>query len=173
MLFKTVSEPAETDDAEVIYANKLDAPVFMPVPNAEQYTWSSSDPEIVFLIWDGIAITKNNGSAVVTAENENEHLEFVVNVDAVDWKKLGDVNEDGMTDVLDAFVVMNAYVDSTMSLDENDPLALLPLALADVDFSGSVDLADAQLILQYYVNTAITETGLSAKEAWEQLRSEM
>lgn len=165
----TSTQPV-SENENTIYAEKLDAPVFFPIPNAEQYTWSSSDPEVVFLIWDGIAIAKNNGIAVITAENETEHLEFEICVDAVNWDVLGDVNADGSVDLIDAVVVMNAYVDSTMSMIADDPLALLPPELADVNGSGDVDLVDAQLILQYYVNTTLQQSDLSAKEAWEQLR---
>ena len=154
----------------MIVAQKLDAPVFLPIPNAEQYSWSSSDPDVVFLIWDGIAITKNNGRAVLTAEKDGECYEFEICVDAVDWSILGDVNMDGSADSIDAVLVMNAYVDSAMSMNDTDALAQMPLARADVNDDGSVDLVDAQLILQYYVSTTLADSGLSPQAAWEQLR---
>ena len=118
------------------------------------------------MIWDGIAIAKNNGYAVITADKADEHLEFTICVDAMNWETLGDVNQDGMTDPLDAVMVMNAYVNSTMSRNENDSVTQLPLALADVNGSGNADLVDAQLILQYYVHTTIANINLSAKEVW-------
>lgn len=164
------TEAVQNDVQNVIFAEKLDAPVFLPLPNAEQYTWSTSNPEVVFLIWDGIAIAKNNGLAVITADKANEHLEFTICVDAINWETLGDVNEDGVTDPLDAVMVMNTYVNETMSYNENNSLEQISTALADVDGSGDVDLVDAQLILQYYVYTTIADIGLTSKEAWELLR---
>ncbi len=55
---------------------------------------------------------------------------------------LGDVNEDGVVDIVDAWLVMqyDAWIK-----DEDD----LNLALADVNGDGEVDILDAWLIMQY------------------------
>ena len=77
---------------------------------------------------------------------------------------------DGSADSIDAVLVMNAYVDSAMSMNNTDALAQMPLARADVNGDGAIDLIDAQLILQYYVSTTLADSGLSPQAAWEQLR---
>ena len=150
---------------DMIIESELDAPIFLPVEDAEQYEWSTDNPEVAVLIWDGIVFTRQYGTAVISAVRGNERFDFEICVDAVNWESLGDVNEDGCTDPMDALLVMNVYMNQAMRqrCEEQPQIAL---ALADVDGSGGVDLVDAQLILKYYVNTALVNSSMTAREAW-------
>ena len=152
---------------DVLYATGLDTPIFLPVGNPEQYEWSTSDPEVAVLIWDGIAVTRSTGTAVISAVRGNVRYDYEIVVDSVDWERLGDVNEDGSTDPMDAIMVMNVYMKTAMRQNSAAAAAMLPVELADVDGSGIVDIADAQLILQYYVSTTLKNSTLPAKESWE------
>lgn len=152
---------------DVIYEYGVDTPIFLPLANAEQFTWSTSDPEVAVLIWDGIAVTRKPGRAVITAQKGNVRYDYEICVETVDWEHLGDVNEDGSTDPMDAIMVMNAYMKTAMvqsNAGENDAL---PATIADVDGNGVVDIADAQLILQYYVSSKLKNSDISARDAWD------
>lgn len=60
-------------------------------------------------------------------------------------QELGDVNEDGIINILDALIVAQYYVGM-------DPAAFTaPISTGDVDVDGDTDIVDALLIAQYYV----------------------
>ena len=58
---------------------------------------------------------------------------------------MGDVDENGTIDAVDASLVLQYYANI---IDENTPN--VNLKLADTDGSAAIDAADASLILQYY-----------------------
>ena len=159
------TEEQETVITDVIYISELDAPFFLPVENPEQYRWSTSNSDVAVLIWDGIAVTREDGSAVISAELNHTRYEFEICVETRDWEMLGDVNHDGSIDPMDATLVMNAYMESAIQMDDTSAVAMA--AFGDVNGSGDVDLADAQLILRFYVSTRLTNSGLSARDAWK------
>ncbi|MBN2738344.1 MAG: cellulase family glycosylhydrolase [Spirochaetales bacterium] len=56
--------------------------------------------------------------------------------------ELGDVNDDGIVNIVDALLVAKYYVDKTVVLNE---------ANADVDCNSAINIIDALLIAQFYV----------------------
>ncbi len=165
----TVTESDASDPKDSRAALKvhcIDEPIVLPVEDPEEYIWSSSDPDVVSVIWNGIVVPKSNGYAMITAMRGSQCYEFPFNVQPREWEKIGDVNGDGVIDPMDAILVMNAYVDSTMKEGSDAALTAEQMYYADVDGNGSVDLVDAQLILQYYVNITLADSDLSAEAAW-------
>ena len=166
----TTDAPAVQTVYSELHAESGNKPVYIPLESPESYTWNSSDTDVAIIVWDGIAITGRAGSTVITAKNSSAEYVYTLYVTAGrDWNHLGDVNGDGTVDPADAVLVMNEYVNGMTGESSFLPLTSEQRTLADVDGSGTVDLVDAQLILQYSVNTTLTDTGISAEEAWSQL----
>lgn len=67
---------------------------------------------------------------------------------------LGDINNDGIIDAVDASEILSVYAVS--STGENISLTDEQLKNADVDYNGTVDAVDASSVLSYY---AYTSTG--------------
>lgn len=156
-------------DFEPVYVESIGEPIYLELENPEQYTWSSSDPDVVGIVWDGIVVARSSGTAEITAQNLYERYTFTVKVDAVNWQTLGDVNGDGAVDTTDAIIVLNTYLDEMNGTSIFTPLTAEQIRLADVNRDGAADLMDAQLILQYYVNTALTGNLQRPAEAWAEL----
>lgn len=164
-----VTTTAFYTESSEMFAEAGNQPVYFPLASPELYAWSSSDPQVAMIVWDGIAITGKAGVAVITARNGSAEYNYTLYVNGKNWAHLGDVNGDGTVDPADAVLVMNEYVNSVTGESTFQPMNSEQKTLADVDGNGVVDLVDAQLILQYYVNTTLTGTEMSAEEAWSQL----
>ena len=61
---------------------------------------------------------------------------------------LGDVNNDGVVDAVDATLTLRAYTRILSNMDSG--LTLAEAAAADVDGDGAITGIDATLILRYY-----------------------
>ena len=72
--------------------------------------------------------------------------------DIVCYRDLGDVNEDGYINSVDASAVLNAY--ANMAASKNYIPSDKFIKLADVNMDGSVNARDASYILNYYAKTS-------------------
>lgn len=72
---------------------------------------------------------------------------------------LGDVNENGTIDAVDASRVLAEYA-STSTAGGKSTFSANQAKAADVDHNGSVDAVDASKILAYYAYTGSTEGAL-------------
>ncbi|MCR4639148.1 dockerin type I domain-containing protein [Ruminococcus sp.] len=72
--------------------------------------------------------------------------------DIICYRDLGDLNEDGYINAVDASAVLNAY--ANMAASKNYTVSDKFVKLADVNMDGSVNARDASYILNYYAKTA-------------------
>lgn len=79
----------------------------------------------------------------------------------------GDPNGDQVVDIIDAMIVLNAYMEETV-MQMPSPLNAKQYAAADVDFSGFIDLADALFVLNY-----ATERMVGSEPEWDSLIASM
>ena len=75
--------------------------------------------------------------------------------DIVCYRDLGDVNEDGYINSVDASAVLNAY--ANMAASKNYIHSDKFIKLADVNMDGSVNARDASYILNYYAKTSTSK----------------
>ena len=75
--------------------------------------------------------------------------------DIICYRDLGDVNEDGYINAVDASAVLNAYANMAASKDYT--VSDKFVKLADVNMDGSVNARDASYILNYYAKTATSK----------------
>lgn len=73
--------------------------------------------------------------------------------DIVCYRDLGDVNEDGLIDSIDASKVLNTYAE--MAAAKDYALSEKLLKLADVNMDGKLDAHDASMILKYYSEASV------------------
>ena len=72
--------------------------------------------------------------------------------DIVCYRDLGDVNEDGNVNAVDASAVLNAY--ASMAASKDYIVSDKFIKLADVNMDGAVSARDASYILNYYAKTS-------------------
>lgn len=99
------------------------------------------------------ATTETTGTTTVTTETVPVEPE---------WLR-GDIDNNGIVDVTDAQLALNAYVE-IMSYKPSG-LSETAFRAGDVDRSGGLDIPDAQYILQYYTLNTISQQ----PTAWEQI----
>lgn len=75
----------------------------------------------------------------------------------IELKRLGDVNQDGSINALDASKVLTAYASTAIGKDSG--LTDSQKKSADVNKDGAIDALDASVILSYYAYTATGGTG--------------
>lgn len=74
--------------------------------------------------------------------------------DIICYRDLGDVNEDGSINSIDASAVLNAY--ASMAASKSYTVSDKFVKLADVNMDGNVNARDASHILNYYAKTSVT-----------------
>jgi len=120
-------------------------PVFDPLDTTNQeVTWSSSNKDVVSVSKDGVICGISAGTAVITAISEDGGFAASVTVRVSAASALGDVNNDGDIDSVDAMILLR-YSVNLVTLTEAQ------LAAADVNGDGNADIGDAVLILRYDV----------------------
>ena len=120
---------------------KLDYSI-LPVDYTEKITWSSDHPEIVEVDQEGNIQCKALGNAIITVTSESG-LSSQCQIQVIDrLKGLGDVNEDGKVDFLDAITVLRYDAEIIQITDEQ-------MKIAEVNKDGKVDFLDAIMILRY------------------------
>lgn len=131
-------------DTELIEVN------FIPedTTDSKKITWVSSDDTIATVDSNGNITGHKCGTAIVTATTVNgKQATFTVNVSTT--ISLGDVNSDGVVDVLDAAMIQK-YTVNRVNLNEEQ------LLIGDVNNDSHVDVLDAAEI-QKYASGIITE----------------
>lgn len=109
-----------------------------------QSSWYMMDIEAGFEIWSGgtglavnsLSIAVNQGSSTATPDPQPTVTPGPTN--------LGDVNNSGSIDIVDALLVAQYYVGLNPSNFDS--------SRADTDCDGTIDIIDALLIAQYYVD---------------------
>ena len=123
------------------FAKKLDYSI-LPVDYTEKVTWSSDNPEIVEVDQEGNIQCKSLGNAIITVTSESG-LSSQCQIQVIDkLKGLGDVNEDGKVDFLDAITVLRYDAEIIQLTDDQ-------MRVAEVNKDGKVDFLDAIMILRY------------------------
>ena len=87
----------------------------------------------------------------------------IFSFDIICYRDLGDVNEDGMIDSVDASMVLNIYANIAASRTYKPTEKLKKLS--DVNMDNKVDVLDASIILEYY---AVASTAKSFMD-WEDI----
>lgn len=77
-------------------------------------------------------------------------------------QKLGDLNNDGLIDSVDASVILNAY--SVISTDNLIPLTEPQKTAADINSDGVIDSVDASIVLQYYSYISTNNDSISMSD---------
>ncbi len=148
------------------------APLEFLGASSDEYSFTSFDAVIDRNTPDGVHKlvfnTKENfstssadichGQAVITKTNFYSFNPSTIDMNIVTgYFMLGDLNESGNVDALDASNVLTAYANAATSsssgLDEKQTL------VADVDNNGSVNAIDASQILSYYAYIATDGAG--------------
>ena len=114
----------------------------LPTDYNESVTWSSDRPEIVQVDQEGYIQCKALGDAIITVTSETG-LSSQCQIHVVEKQQvLGDVNDDGKGNVLDAVMILR-HDANIIKLDDSQ------LKAADVNGDGKVDVLDAVMILRY------------------------
>ena len=87
----------------------------------------------------------------------------IFSFDIICYRDLGDVNEDGMIDSVDASMVLNIYANIAASRTYKPTEKLKKLS--DVNMDNKIDVLDASIILEYY---AVASTAKSFMD-WEDI----
>ena len=120
---------------------KLDYRI-LPTDYNENVTWSSNHPEIVQVDQEGNIQCKDLGDAIITVTSRSG-LSSKCQIHVIEKQQiLGDVNEDGEINFLDAIMVLR-YDAEIIELEDNQ------LKVADVNGDGEVNFLDAIMILRY------------------------
>ena len=120
---------------------KLDYRI-LPTDYNENVTWSSNHPEIVQVDQEGNIKCNALGDAIITATSRSG-LSSKCQIHVIEKQQiLGDVNEDGEINFLDAIMVLR-YDAEIIELEESQ------LKVADVNGDGEVNFLDAIMILRY------------------------
>ena len=120
---------------------KLDYRI-LPTDYNENVTWSSNHPEIVQVDQEGNIQCKDLGDAIITVTSRSG-LSSKCQIHVIEKQQiLGDVNEDGEINFLDAIMVLR-YDAEIIELEESQ------LKVADVNGDGEVNFLDAIMILRY------------------------
>ena len=120
---------------------KLDYSI-LPTDYNESVTWSSDHPEIVEVDQEGNIQCKTLGDAIITVTSE-KGISSQCQIHVVEKQQaLGDVNDDGKVNYLDAIMVLR-YDANIIKLDD------IQLKTAEVNEDGKVNYLDAIMILRY------------------------
>ena len=120
---------------------KLDYRI-LPTDYNENITWSSNHPEIVQVDQEGNIQCNALGDAIITVTSRSG-LSSKCQIHVIEKQQiLGDVNEDGEINFLDAIMVLR-YDAEIIELEESQ------LKVADVNGDGEVNFLDAIMILRY------------------------
>ena len=120
---------------------KLDYRI-LPTDYNENVTWSSDHPEIVQVDQEGNIKCNALGDAIITVTSRSG-LSSKCQIHVIEKQQiLGDVNEDGEINFLDAIMVLR-YDAEIIELEESQ------LKAADVNGDGEVNFLDAIMILRY------------------------
>lgn len=118
--------------------------IINPANANEEYTikWSSSNTDVATVDANGKITCKKVGTTVIKAQVGKFSASYTLNVKEKPAFILGDVNNDGTINTLDAVIILQ-YSAKKIKLNE------VQLQAGDVNKDGTVNTLDAMRILQY------------------------
>lgn len=155
--------------SEDIYIHRtgIDVPLYLALRDG--IIWESSNPEVASVKEPGLITVHHNGFAMITADAGFAKFCFPINVNAVAWEELGDINHDGITDAADATLIIQDYVSRLAEKDDSSALSSLQMLFGDVDDDGAITVADAQFVLQFYATKILSKSEKSEAEVWQKI----
>lgn len=81
-------------------------------------------------------------------ESESFRAEYPVSAEKFTFRNNGDMNADGLTDAVDASIILSAYAE--MSTGNKNVFSTVQQLTADADSNEDINAVDASMILQYY-----------------------
>jgi hypothetical protein len=140
----------------------------LTLSNGEQYkipvnsngiTFKSSNTDVAVVSSDGTVTAVGAGNVVISIIDLNYNvIQLKITVNANEIKQtdyeLGDVNNSGIIDAVDASAVLKHY--AKISTNQQGTFTKEQELAADVNFDGIIDSVDASKILAYYAYASTT-----------------
>lgn len=156
--------PLITGDTSITISDA--EPYKIPLAQNEGVTFVSNNTDIAVVSADGVVTPVGEGEIVIFIIDKNNNV-IRLKI-AVRHKEnaymLGDVNNDGKINAVDASEVLTYY--AMISTNQNGDFNEAQKLAADVNYDGKINAVDASCILSYYAYTSTAKEAIVSLEEY-------
>ena len=156
--------PLITGDTSITISDA--EPYKIPLAQNEGVTFVSNNTDVAVVSADGVVTPVGEGEVVIFIIDKNNNV-IRLKI-AVRHKEnaymLGDVNNDGKINAVDASEVLTYY--AMISTNQNGDFNEAQKLAADVNYDGKINAVDASCILSYYAYTSTAKEAIVSLEEY-------